>query len=92
LKFKNNDNLNFLVVVISFFTVLYLMDSRREVRVTLCANGDKVTYFGIGEIKSSDFPSSNRCASKLMTKRQWYSLRDRTYENVRKRKSNGGRE
>jgi hypothetical protein len=89
--FNHNENLNLVIVVICFFTVLCIMDSMRQVRVTLCVEGKKVTYFGIGDIKPSDFPSSG-CASKLMTKSQWYSLRDRTYENVRKRKSNGGRE
>ena len=92
MSFRGNGNLKFLVVVFSFFTVLYLMDSRREVRVSLCVKGSKVAYFGIEKDKPSDFAPSDRCVGKLMTKRQWYSLRDRTYENIRKRESNGGRE
>ena len=87
MMFKHNDNLNFLIVVVSFLVVLYLLDLRREVRVSLCVKGTKVTYFGIDKIKPSTLTSSDKCVCKSMAKYQWYDLRDRTYQKVRERKN-----
>lgn len=83
----HNPNLNFLVVVLSFFFSIYFLDLNREVEVSLCVKGRKVTYLGI-EVKPSDRASSDRCVSKPMTKLQWHRLRDETYRRARERKRN----